>query len=332
MRPSRPTLAWTVLVILLLLGAVTSLLVGYGDLSDPELRSTFLRLRVWRLCNSMLAGAALAGAGVLVQGLFRNPLASPSILGTTAGASLGGIVVLLLWNVLLAGHLPSWLPPELVLPLGCLLGAWVALLVLLAITGRGAGMVTVLLSGFILSSFFLSIGGFLSSLAQESWELGRAVVAFTLGGVDSKGPRHVALALPMVLVSAAVAIGWSQHLDVLLSGEDEAASLGVDVRRVRRWTIAWAATLTAAAVAIGGNVAFVGLVVPHALRPFVGVLHRPLLPAALVGGAAFVTWADILTRIIPAKGQIPLGVVTGLVGAPCFLILLARASREGRIA
>ena len=123
-----------------------------------------------------------------------------------------------------------------------------------------------------------------------------------------------------------------RHLDVLLSGEDEAASLGVDVGLVRRWTIAWAATLTAAAVAIGGNVAFVGLVVPHALRPFVGVLHRALLPAALVGGAAFVTWADVLTRVVPSQGQIPLGVVTGLVGAPCFLVLLARASREGRIA
>ena len=324
-------MAWWTLSLLLLTGAAVSLLVGTGDLSDPELRSTFVRLRLWRLGCSALAGAALAGAGVLVQGLFRNPLASPSILGTTAGASLGGIGVLLLWNALLAGQLPAWLPPELVLPLGCLIGAWVALLLLLVITGRRAGMVTVLLSGFILSSLFLSIGGFLSSLAQESWELGRAVVAFTLGGVDSKGPRHVALALPMVLVSTAAAISWSRHLDVLLSGEEEAASLGVNVPLVRRWTIAWAATLTAAAVAIGGNVSFVGLVVPHALRPFVGVTHRLLLPAALAGGAAFVTWADILTRVIPAKGQIPLGVVTGLVGAPIFLFLLVRASREGRI-
>jgi iron complex transport system permease protein len=332
MNARRTALAWSVLLVALLGGAAASLLVGHGDLSDPELRTTFLRLRGWRLCCSALAGAALAGAGVLVQGLFRNPLASPSILGTSAGASLGGIVVLLLWNTLLAEHLPRWLPSELVLPLGCLAGAWLALLVLLAIIGRDASTVSVLLSGFILSSLFLSIGAFLSSIAQESWALGRAVVAFTLGGVEASGARHVGLALPMVLVGSLAAWGWSRHLDVLLTGEDEARSLGVDVALARRWLIAWTALLTGAAVAIGGNVAFVGLVVPHALRPWVGVMHRRLFPAALVGGAAFVTWADVATRAIPSVGQIPLGVVTGLVGAPVFLVLLARAAREGRLA
>ena len=329
---SRTAWTWTVLLLALVLAAVASLLVGDGDLGDESMRATFLRLRSWRLANSMLAGAALAGAGVLVQGLFRNPLASPSILGTSAGAGLGGIVVLVLWNSVLAKHMASWMPPELLLPLGCLLGAWMSLVVLLAVTGKDAGIVTVLLTGFILSSLFLSIGGLLMSVAQETWELGRAVVAFTLGGVEAKGPRHAALALPMVGITAAVAFGWSRHLDLLLSGEDEARSLGVDVRQVRRWVIVWAATLTAAAVAIGGNVAFVGLVVPHALRPFVGVEHRKLMPAALVGGAVFLTWADVLTRVVPTTGHVPLGVVTGLVGAPVFLVLLARAAREGRIA
>jgi iron complex transport system permease protein len=268
----------------------------------------------------------------LVQGLFRNPLASPSILGTTAGASLGGIVVLTLWNVFLAGALPSWLPAELMLPVGCLLGAWSALLLLLAVTGRDASVLTVLLTGFILSSLFLSVGGLLTSLASEDFELGRAVVAFTLGGVDAKGSNHLALAVPMVVLGAAVSLTWTRHLDALLTGEDEARSIGVDVGAVRRWAIIWTATLTAAAVAIGGNVSFVGLVVPHALRPFVGVAHRRLLPAAFVGGAAFVIWADVIVRLVPSQGHVPLGVVTGLVGAPLFLFLLARASREGRMA
>ncbi|MEM9801977.1 MAG: iron ABC transporter permease [Planctomycetota bacterium] len=329
---TRAGKTWLVLVASLAAVCVASLLVGEGDLSDPEMRATFLRLRAWRLANAVLAGAALAGAGVLVQGLFRNPLASPSILGTSAGASLGGIFVLVLWNGVFASRIGRWLPPELVLPVGCLAGAWLSLIVLLAVTGKDAGIVTVLLTGFILSSLFLSIGGLLTSIAQESWQLGRAVVAFTLGGVDAKGPRHAALALPMVGITATAALGWSRHLDLLLSGEDEARSLGVDVTVVRRWVIVWAATLTAAAVAIGGNVAFVGLVVPHALRPFVGVEHRRLLPAALIGGAAFLAGADVVTRIIPTRGVVPLGVVTGLVGAPLFLVLLARASREGRIA
>jgi len=280
----------------------------------------------------MLAGAALAVAGVLVQGLFRNPLASPSILGTSAGASLGGVAVLLLWNSALATQVPGWMPYELLLPIGCLIGSWTALLILLAVTGRHAGLVTVLLTGFILSSFFVAIGGLLMSIAQNDWEVGRAVVGFTLGGVESKGAAHVALATPMILVGVIAAYGWGRHLDAMLAGEDEAATLGVDVDKVKRWVIVWTATLTAAAVAIGGNVAFVGLVVPHVLRPFVGVRHRLLVPAAFVGGAAFVAWADILTRVIPSTGHVPLGVVTGLIGAPVFLVLLAKAAREGRVA
>lgn len=329
---SRTARAWTVLVVAAVIGVVAAMLIGDGDLADPDHRATFLRLRGWRLANATLAGAALATAGVLVQGLFRNPLASPSILGTTSGASLGGVVVLLLWNTLLAGRLPAWLPAELLLPIGCLAGALGALLVLLAVTGRNAGVVTLLLTGFILSSLFLSIGGLLTSLALETFELGRAVVAFTLGGVESKGGHHVALATPMVGIGALAALGWTRHLDALLMGEDEAQSVGVDVDTVRRWVIVWTAVLTAAAVAIGGNISFVGLVVPHALRPWVGVEHQKLLPAALVGGAVFVLWADVLTRVLPSPGPVPLGVVTGLVGAPLFLVLLGRASRAGRLA
>ena len=325
-------LAWVTLLVALLGGVAAGLLVGDGDLADLALRDTYLRLRAWRLGNAGLAGAALATGGVLVQGLFRNPLASPSILGTTAGASLGGMVVLTLWTGLLAGARPTWLPAELLLPVGCLLGAWLALLLLMAVTGRDASVITVLLTGFILSSLFLSIGGLLTSLASEDFELGRAVVAFTLGGVEAKGSHHLALAVPMVVLGSIVAMSWTRHLDALLTGEDEARSIGVDVVAVRRWAIIWTATLTAAAVAIGGNVSFVGLVVPHALRPFIGVEHRRLLPAAFVGGAAFVIWADILVRVMPARGHVPLGVVTGLVGAPVFLYLLARASREGRMA
>ena len=328
---SRLQATWAVLVLALGSAVALSFFVGEGDLSNEALRGTLLRLRAWRLANTVLAGAALAGAGVLVQGLFRNPLASPSILGTSAGATLGGVLVLVLWNALLAARL-DWIPAELILPVGCLLGAWLSLTILLAVTGRGASIVTVLLTGFILSSLFLSLGSLLMSLAQNTWEMGRAVVAFTLGGVDAKGPRHAALALPLVAVTSIVAMGWSRHLDLLLSGEEEAQSLGVDVDAARRWVIVWASTLTAAAVAIGGTVAFVGLVVPHALRPFTGPEHRVLIPAALVGGAAFLTAADVLTRVLPSAGTIPLGVVTGLVGAPLFLLLLARASREGRVA
>ena len=328
----RERWTWLGLVLLVVLGFGLGLLVGDGDLGDPELRRTWLRLRGLRMGNAMVAGAALAVGGVLVQGLFRNPLASPSILGTTAGASLGGVAVLLLWNVLLAGLAPAWLPAELLLPVGCLLGAGASLLLLLAVIGRGAGVVTVLLTGFILSSLFVSLGGLLTSLSMESYAVGRAVVAFTLGGVEAKGPQHLLLAAPLVGAGALAALGWSRHLDALLTGEEEAETVGVDVPAVRRWAIIWTAALTAAAVAIGGNIGFVGLVVPHALRPFIGVEHRRLVPAALLGGAGFVLWCDLVARALPASGSVPLGVVTGLVGAPVFLWLLSRAARAGRLA
>ena len=323
---------WGGMVLLLLLVTYASLSFGTGDLNDATMGDDYLRLRGYRLVNSLLAGAALSVGGVLVQGLFRNPLASPSILGTTAGASLGGIVVLMVWNVLLATWIPPWLPAELVLPFGCVLGASLSLLVLLYVTRHSKSMVSVLLTGFILSSLFLAIGSLLLSLAQDTFELGRAVVAFTLGGVETKGLTHIAFALPLVVIGSSAAFSWSTSLDVLLSGEEEAQSLGVDIPLIRRWAIVWTAVLTGAAVAIGGNLAFVGLVVPHALRPYVGVRHSRLFPASLVGGAIFVAGADLLIRLLPVEGTIPLGVITGLVGAPVFLLLLKKNLAGGDFA
>ena len=326
---SRAKITWVVLVLVAGAAFGLSLWAGDGDLSNTELRSVFLELRAYRFVTSFLAGAALATGGVLMQGLFRNPLASPSLLGTSAGASLGGGVVIIFWDIWLAGVAPQALAPELMLPIGCLIGALGALVILLAVNGRNPEMISLLLTGFILSAFFLSLGGLVTSLAQESWEQGRAVVAFTLGGVETKGIRHIALATPMVLGGFVAAYGWGRHLDLLLAGEDEALSLGVDVSKVWRWVVIWTSVLTAAAVAIGGNLSFVGLVVPHALRTQMGVTHHRLLPAAFVGGGAFVALADVVVRVIPTRAAIPLGVVTGLIGAPIFLHLLAQRRSQG---
>ncbi len=303
---------------------VASLTTGQGDLADVAIRDTLLHLRAARLCAALLAGAALAAGGVVVQGLFRNPLASPSILGTTAGAALGGQVALVVGQVVAIDAVA----PEMLVPIGCLIGALFSLAILLGFLRVTDDLLALLLTGFILSSLFLSLSGFLTSLAQDDWQVGRAVVAFSLGGVSATGWRHVLFALPLVLVGLVAAWGWGRPLDLLLSGEDEARSLGVDVRPVRWWTAIWVSVLVAAAVSVGGNVAFVGLVVPHVLRPFAGVSHRKLLPAAALAGASFVAACDVLTRAIPSRGEIPLGVVTGLVGAPVFLILLLRARRQ----
>lgn len=305
-----------------------NLLAGSADLSDPSLHDAVLALRSTRGLVAYLAGAALGVSGVIAQGLFRNPLASPDVLGTTAGASFAGKLSLLMLQAAALGMAKAQLAPELLLPLGCLLGALLALAVLLLIARRAPDPVLLLLSGFLLSSLFLSLGSLVTSLAQESWELGRAVIAFSLGGVTGAGTRQLAIIAPIALIGTLAATLWGRPLDLLLSGEDEAGVLGLDVARARRWCIAWTALLTAGAVAVGGNLAFVGLVVPHGLRGLVGVAHHRLVPAAALGGGVFVLGCDVLARSLPARTEVPLGVVTGVIGAPVFLALLLRSRRQ----
>jgi iron complex transport system permease protein len=316
-------------LVLALLGACAlSLWVGDGDLADPGLRAALLELRAQRLLGALLTGAALAVAGVLVQGLFRNPLASPSVLGTSAGASLGGRIALLgIQFVLATGSLPS-VAADAAVPLGSVLGALAALGLLLLVARVRDDLVVLLLTGFLLSSLFLSLEGFITSLAQERWELSRALLSFALGDLSGVGSRQIGLAAPLVLVGCVLCWSWAAPLDLMLSGEEEARSLGVELSALRRWVVIWTAVLTAAAVSLGGNVGFVGLVVPHALRPLVGVLHRRLLPAAALGGATFVVLCDVLARALPGRSEVPLGVITGLIGAPTFLWLLLQHRRE----
>jgi iron complex transport system permease protein len=325
--PRRAIASYAVLLVLVAVVPVIALSVGQGSLSDPALEATLLRLRATRVAASMLAGAALAVGGVVAQGLFRNPLVSPSILGTTTGAMLGGQTSILLYAAVPALRILPGVGPSMVMPLGCLLGAEGALLLLLVFVRRRTDNLALLLTGLILSTFFLSLGGFVTSLAQDSWDLARAVVSFTLGGVGGVGARHLLLTAPLIGIGIVAVWIWGPALDLLLSGEDEAQSLGIEVAPTRRWLTVWIAVLTGAAVAVGGNVAFVGLVVPHVLRPFIGVGHRRLIPAAALAGGVFVLGCDLVARLLPTRSEIPLGVVTGLVGAPLFLWLLARGVR-----
>ncbi len=311
---------------LLLVAGLLAVLVGSGDLSDPELRDTFLKLRGFRLAAAFLAGAALAVGGVVVQGLFRNPLASPSVLGTTAGASFGGQVALLAYG--LTGASAVFVVPEMIVPIGCFIGALTALAVLLFFLRITQDLLALLLTGFVLSALFLSLSAFVTSIAQETWELGRAVVSFSLGSVSGTGPRQLAFALPLIGAAIIACWFWGRALDLLLSGDEEAQSMGANVGAVRWWSAIWVSVLVAGAVSVGGNVGFVGLVVPHMLRPFAGTKHRRLIPAAALAGGVFLLACDIIARLVPSRSEMPLGVVTGLIGAPLFLLLLIRLRRE----
>jgi iron complex transport system permease protein len=285
-----------------------------------------LLLRGYRLAAAFLAGAALAVGGVVVQGLFRNPLASPSVLGTTAGATLGGQLALLGYG--LVGLGAGVVVPEMILPIGCFAGALGALAILLLFLRVTEDLLALLLTGFVLSALFLSLSAFAISVAQERWELGRAVVAFSLGSVSGTGPRQLLFATPLVLAGAIACWVWGRPLDLLLSGEEEARSLGADVVQIRWWSATWVSILVAGAVSVGGNVGFVGLVVPHLMRPFAGTRHRRLIPASAIAGGLFLVTCDVVARVVPSTSEIPLGVVTGIIGAPLFLVLLIRLRKE----
>jgi iron complex transport system permease protein len=176
---------------------------------------------------------------------------------------------------------------------------------------------------------FVSLSALLRSLVQEAWQLTRAMSTLSLGSVSGAGPGQLALALILVCGSALPAWLLSPELDVMMSGEEEAASLGVDVLRLRLWCVVWTAFMTAGAVAVGANVAFVGLIVPHALRRAFGHAHRALIPAAFIGGGLFLLWCDMLCRALPLRNEFPLSVVTALIGGPLFLRMLARMEQGG---
>ena len=312
------------LVLSLIAAFVASLAWGSTSLADQADPGLILHLRLQRSVVAALAGAALAVAGVLTQGLFRNPLAGPSVLGVNAGAALGGQVAMLCLGALgLSG-----IALELVVPFACVLGAAVALLCLLiGVRLASNAMLTILLIGIMLSSLFASFGALATSIAQEEWQLGRAMIYFSMGGLEGKAWIHASIAGPFIIAGILAACFWASRLNVWLAGEEEAASLGVKIKATRLALLCWSAVLAAMAVAIGGGVLFVGLIVPNVLRAWCRSDHRLLVPAAALAGASFLLACDVLTRLFPSRGVIPLGVVTGLIGAPLFILILLRQQR-----
>ncbi len=323
---------WGITALVLVTGLVAAawwrLHIGAAGHGDVRVDATLLVLRAHAVLVAALAGSSLAVAGVLMQGIFRNPLADPGIIGVGAGANLGGMVAMVFCELALAGKRPL-VPSEMFLAVGCVLGALGALGALLVVMSLARDTLTVLLAGVIMSMLLAGIGAVIQAVVAERWELARAMMTFAMGDITGKGLRHISLATPMVLAGVLAAWLLGRHLDILLSGEEEAWSLGVDVAATRFWTIVWTALLVASAVAIGGNLAFVGLMVPHLLRRLVGTNHRRLVPLAALGGALFVVVCDCISVALDTRSLIPLGVITGLAGAPLFFFLLTKTRRLG---
>ena len=290
-----------------------------SSLSATE-ESILWDIRMPRVVLAALVGGTLALAGATYQGVFRNPLADPYLLGVAAGAGLGATLAI--------AYLPEGLRGQELLPVAAFLGG-AAAVVLTYSVGRSAGRerdpATLILAGVTVASFFTALQTFVQ---QQNSDTLQQVYTWILGTIPSSGWSDVVLLLPYVIVAAAIILLHRRVVDVLNLGDDEATSLGVDVRRTRLLLVAAATIGTAAAVAVCGLIAFVGIIVPHAIRMLVGTGYRALLPLSVIGGAGFLVLADVIARTALSPAELPLGIVTAFFGAPFFALVL-RTTRGG---
>lgn len=275
-------------------------------------------LRVSRICLSMLVGVALAVAGTVFQGILRNPLADPFTIGVSTGAAFGASLALFL------GFGSKTILGLGLLPLGSLAGAMAALFAVMML-GRVDGQLrrdTMVLAGIVVATFLSALISLIKSLNEESVA---SIVFWVMGSFQGRGWSQVGFALPYMTAGLVVIWVYSRELDILSMGDVQARQMGVQSDRVRLRLMIGASLLTAAAVSVSGVIGFVGLVMPHLVRMTVGAEHRRLLLlSGLLGGIALL-WSDVLARVVlPGGEELPVGVVTALMGGPFFCFLLKR--------
>ncbi len=281
------------------------------------------QIRLPRVVGGALVGAALATAGVLFQGLLRNPLADPYIIGTSAGAALGATIAMILpLNLALLGFG--------LIPLTAFIGALTSVILVynLARVGGRTPVISMLLTGFVVSALLVAIIAFMMSIGDRLGLNLRSVFSFLMGHISVTNWNQLAVVAPLVIGGIIAARFFAFHLNAFSLGEEGAAYLGIEVERDKILILSLGSLLTATAVSISGLVGFVGLVMPHAMRLSLGPDHRLLVPASALAGAIFLVITDLLARTILAPGEIPVGIITALIGAPFFLYLLRRSRRE----
>ncbi|MDE3747023.1 FecCD family ABC transporter permease [Methylobacterium radiotolerans] len=296
-----------------------------GEGSDPARARdalVILSIRLPRTLLGLLVGAGLAVSGALMQGLFRNPLADPALVGVSSGVGLAAAVIIVLGDRILARlGVPGPLPYA-ALPAGAFLSGLCATLILYALATRSGrtAVATMLLAGIALGALSGALTGLLTFVSDDR-QL-RDLAFWSLGSLGGATWSKVAASAPLILPVLAAVPLLGRGLNALVLGEAEAFHLGVPVERLKRACIVLVAVAVGASVAAAGVIGFVGLVVPHALRLLIGPGHRLLLPAAALLGGAFLVLADVVARLVAAPAELPIGIVTALVGAPVFLWLL----------
>jgi cobalamin transport system permease protein len=277
-------------------------------------------IRIPRVLVAFFVGAGLAASGVIMQALFRNPLAEPGLVGAGAGAVLGGVVA----------FVTGWSAASVIsLPLMAMLGALAALGIVYAMATRGGTtpVATLLLSGVAASALLGAVSSLLLSINIVNWQIAQEIVFWMMGGLDARTWTHVWLCAPFIILGLIAALLQTRDLDLLQLGEETAASFGVDVEASKRILTLTAAILAGSAVAVAGMVGFVGLVVPHAIRLVLGPSNRVLIFASALTGGVFLIMCDILARTIHPPIEVRLGIVTALFGGPLFIVLLMRQYR-----
>jgi iron complex transport system permease protein len=323
----KPRTALLILLAIWIATLVATPLVGSQRLSlagivhgDPSTQLIFWQIRLPRILLSLLGGAALAVSGLGFQTLFRNPLAEPYTLGVSSGAALGAVLALRFEGGTFLG-----LSLVGIASFAGALGA-TALIVGLALRRQGIETSTLLLAGVAVSLSCSAIILFLQYLADSTQTF--RMVRWMMGGLSVVGYGEVLWLLPWVIAGSAGLFALRWELNLLLTGEELAASRGVDLARLRRLVLLATSLMIGALVAVAGPIGFVGLIVPHMLRRLVGHDHLFLLPACILGGGAFLTLCDAVGRTVMAPAELPVGILTALLGGPFFLWLLVWRRRE----
>lgn len=299
-----------------------------GDDATPREALVLFQIRLPRTLLGLLAGAALAMSGALMQGLFRNPLADPSLVGVSSGAALAAAAAIVVGDRLIAAFWPAGtVLPFAILPVAAFLGGLVTTTILYVIATREGrtSVTTMLLAGVALGALAGALTGLLVYIADDR-QL-RDLTFWSLGSLGGASWTRVAAIAPAVLLVLFSAPALARGLNALLLGEAEAYHVGVAVQRLKRLAILLTALAVGVAVAACGAIGFVGLVVPHVIRLACGPDHRILLPASALLGGALLVGADILARLVVAPSELPIGILTAAVGAPFFLWLLLRQGK-----
>nr|HEV8008415.1 iron ABC transporter permease [Bradyrhizobium sp.] len=295
------------------LTVIDALFGGGGDVQQVIVRE----IRLPRTLLGLAIGAILGLSGAALQGLLRNPLASPSLFGAPQSAAFGAVLVIAFGLADVRSY---------ALPVAAIVAAFASVFVLLAVAGRNAGLLILILAGLAISSLAGAATALAMNLSSNPF-VALEIAFWLLGSLEDRSFRHVTLALPFIVAGAIILMSQRNAFRALSLGEEAAQSLGVDVGRLRLWVILGTALGVGGAVAVAGTIGFIGLVAPHLMRPLIG--HDParlLVPSALAG-AALLLAADIAVRIIPSTSDIKVGVLTSIIGVPFFLYLIMRERR-----